>query len=326
METSFLFCRIISAFTALLLSGCANDSNPNADAPKGTDGIFEIEPDVPNCEPGKLSMDYQKRFVRRFNQIRAQHELPPVAITESELEPTQEAALAIVANAQISHGTSPNSLCYTEEANRSSIESLLLVSAGNEVGDPQDPDRVLRAWLQDLTQQDLGHRRWMLDPFVVKVAYGFVMGEAQVEFQYSPVIGATLDVIDNVEPNIDGSPDFVAYPYELYPSHLFAKEGDFSFSVIPDLSGRLVNAGKVSFVNASVTVQKDGEPMTVTNQRFYETHVMGDIAIGDKIIGVPNVLIWKVGGLEDNTRYTVTIADVLVEGESRDYEYTFTLF
>lgn len=330
METSSLFCRTTSVLGLVLLSfGCDSGSaNPNTNAPTGVEGIFEEAPDVPNCVPGKLSMQYQKRFVRRLNQIRAQHQLPPVAITESELGPAQEAALAIVANARIGHGMPRNSICFTEEANRSSIESLLLISAGNEVGDPQDPDRVLRAWMQDIGEQDLGHRRWILDPFVNQVAYGFVMGEAQVEFEFSPVIGATLHVIDMVEPDVTGNaPDFVGFPQGLYPSTFVGKEGDLSFSVIPDKTGRLVNAGKVTFVDTTVEM-KDGEKsMTVSGERFFESHPMGDISIGgNPVIGVPNVMLWRVEGLQDNVPYTVIVKDVMVEGELRDYEYEFTLF
>lgn len=305
-----------------LLWGCdqlGGDSGSGSGPQKGAGGIagiYEIEPNVPDCEPGQLTLEYQKRVVRRLNEIRALHQLPAVAITEAESPPAQEAALAIVANARINHGMTPDWLCYTEDGNRSSIESLLLISAGNEVGDPQDPDRVLGAWLADVGESTLGHRRWMLDPFLAQVSYGMVLGEAQVEFPYSPVIGATLDVVDGQEVDRSEVPDFVAYPHGLYPAHLVDLENAFlSFTVIADKTDRLENNELVDFTNAQITVKSGDDVKTVLDQRWY-----GDI------IGVPNVMMWRVEGLRHNQKYEVEITNVLVNEETKEYTYDFTVF
>ncbi len=313
---SLRYLHIISCVALL----CACDKGGSASGPQkgagGLAGIYEVEPNVPDCEPGKLTLDYQKRVVRRLNEIRALHQLPAVAIVESETPPAQEAALAIVANARINHGMTPDWLCYTDEGNRSSIESLLLISAGNEVGDPQNPDRVLGAWLADVGESTLGHRRWMLDPFLAQVSYGMVLGEAQVDFPYSPVIGATMDVVDGQEVDRSDVPDFVAYPQGLYPGHLVDLENAFlSLTVVADKTDRLENHELVDFTDAQIKVTQGDTELTVVDQRWF-----GDI------VGIPNVLMWRVDGLKPNTKYDVEITNVLVNEETREYTYDFTVF
>lgn len=299
-------------------SGCeALDPGSDSAESAGTPVVvFATSPDVGACVPGTLSEAYQASIIARLNQIRLLHELPPVTLASAEVAPAQAAALAIVANAQLSHGLSSNAFCYSSEAARSSSESLLFMSAGNQVGDVGDPDRFLVDWLRDTDVGNLGHRRWLLDPFLAEVAFGFVKGDPRVSFPYSPVVGAALDVKDDREIDLGWwVNDFVAHPYGLFPSSFFDKSWLLSFSLVVDKTKRLGSVDRVSFDAASVTVtDPTGAALAVADvQGRYD------------LMGVPNVLTWRVDGLADGVRYQVQVAGVSVDGAPRDYEYELVL-
>lgn len=304
--------------SVIALFGC-DELDPSDEGTASTANqtpLFATNPDVSTCTAGVLTDEYETSIVDRLNQIRLLHELPPVTIAEHELGPAQEAALVIVANATTSHGISSDAFCFTTEAARSSSESLLFLSAGNQVGNVHDPDRFLADWLRDAGIPSLGHRRWLIDPFLSEVAFGFVQGEPRVSFQFSPVVGAALDIDDENE--IDLSwwvNDFVAYPYGVYPSSFFDKSWVLSFSVIADKTTRLGSVDRVGLDSASVTVaDASGAALAVT-----------DVASHYELMGVPNALTWRVSGLKDGDRYDVHVAGVTVDGESREYEYDFVL-
>jgi hypothetical protein len=304
--------------TLVLSCGCEALDPSDESSAKTVDAppLFATAPDVASCSPGSLSDAYQERIIERVNQIRLLHELPPVSIADAELGPTQEAALVIVANATLSHGIGSDSFCYTSEAARSSSESLLFMSAGNEVGNVADPDRFLVDWLRDIDIPSLGHRRWLLDPFVSEVAFGFVQGDPTVSFPYSPVAGAALDIQDLNDVDLSWwANDFVAYPFGVYPASFFEKDWALSFSLIADKTQRLASVDRVSLDAVAVTVtDPSGNALVVTDvQSHYD------------LIGVPNALTWRVAGLEDGARYVVRISGVTIDGVAKDYEYEFVL-
>ena len=313
-------CRTVVPLLAMLVAtwGCdaLDQLSDPSESEKTHSPVFDTSPDVGACVPGTLTDAYEQGFVERLNQIRLLHQLPPVTLASAERASAQAAALAIVANAKVSHGLGSGAFCYTSEAARSSSESLLFMSAGNQVGDIGNPDRFLGDWLRDVDVGNLGHRRWLLDPFLAEVAFGLVQGEPRVSFPYSPVVGAALDVKDDRE--IDLSHwvnDFVAHPYGEYPSTFFDKSWLLSFSVVVDKTQRLGSVDRVAFESASVVLtDPSGAGLTVTDvQGRYD------------LMGLPNVLTWRVSGLEDGVKYDVRIAGVTVDGVPRDYEYELVL-
>lgn len=308
--------------TALLVSLALLGCDELSPADEGTSGaedeiaLYSTPPDVGACAAGELTPEYQERIVRRVNQIRLLHELPPVAISQSQGPAAQAAALLAVANAELSHSPSPSAFCYSPEAAEASSESLLFLSAGNQVGNVRDPDRFLGDWLRDAEVASLGHRRWLLDPFVAEVAFGFVQGEPKVDFPYSPVVGAALHVVDDRDVDLSWWPsDFVAYPFGLYPAGFVDRDWLFSFSVVADKSQRLGSVSKVSFSAATVEV---------TTESDIALGVSGVSASYD-LIGLPNVLTWRTDGVVNGERYTVHVGGVTVDGTVRDFEYEFLL-
>jgi hypothetical protein len=317
MRRALLLALSLLALPAL--SGC-DDLAPGDEgsSSNGGDGtpIFATEPDIASCTPGTLTDAYQEKIVDRLNEIRLLHQLPPVTIAESERAPAQEAALVIVANAQTSHGIGSDAFCYSSEAARSSSESLLFLSAGNQVGDIRNPDRFLADWLRDVNIPSLGHRRWLIDPFLAEVAFGFVSGKPRVAFPYSPAVGAALDIDDGEDVDLSfWVNDFVAYPHGLYPTGFFDKDWVLSFSVVADKTTRLGSVDRVNLDLASISVTNAaGAALPVT-----------DIVSHYELMGVPNALTWRVTGLVDGEHYAVTITGITVDGEPKDYAYDFVL-
>lgn len=310
----------ILPFLVLVLStGCEQFENSDEDTSSSSSDdivIWETEPNVGACASGSLTPQYQQRIVDRLNQIRLLHELPPVTVSTADPKPTQEAALLAVANAELTHGPAPNAFCYSPDAAQASAESLLFLTAGNQVGNIRDPDRFFVDWLLDVDVASLGHRRWLLDPFVSEVTFGLVQGTPHVDFPFKPVVGAALDVVGGPDVDLAWWPnDFVAYPYGLYPARFVDAGWLFSFSVIADHTKRLGSVDLVSFDAASVEITDEtGSALSVH-----------DIFGAYDLTGVPNVLSFRADGVELGVRYVVKVTGVTIDDQPRDYEYDFLL-
>lgn len=310
--------RVLFLLLVPVLAGCDDLGLEDEGSSSSADdlAIFASEPDVAGCVPGALTPEYQERILGRVNQIRLHHELPTIRFATAEAPATQAAALMAVANAELTHSPSPSAFCYSEAAAESSSESLLFLSAGNQVGNVRDPDRFLADWLRDTDVGNLGHRRWLLDPFVSEMAFGFVQGKPHVEFPYDPVVGAALHVVDDTDVDLGWWPsNFVAYPFGIYPAGFVDKDWLFSFSVVADKTKRLGSVDRVSFDTASVKV---------TDPSGASLPVHGTQGAYD-LTGLPNVLTWRVDGLNDGVKYTVKVSSVEVDDEPRDFEYELLL-
>ncbi len=85
--------------------------------------------------------------------------------------------------------------------------------------------------------------------------------------------------------------------------------------MIADPSARFNNRTQVDYGGVDISVEDaSGNVLTVT-----------DVAFDHVTSGLPNQLKWKVVGLEDNRRYTVTVSDVMVNGEARTFSYDVNL-
>ncbi|MES0491170.1 MAG: hypothetical protein ABUK01_14325, partial [Leptospirales bacterium] len=164
-------------------------------------------------------------------------------------------------------------------------------------------------WVVDDRVESLGHRRWILDPFLKYISYGRVDGNG--------VSAAALKVIHDESQDITKTNlNFVAYPYGDYPDRLFAKSWYLSFNAIVDRTSGWGNGQKnINYKKAKIEVRdpkgrKLGVSSIKTNYEGY---------------GIPNIIQWKTRGLANNVEYTVTIKNVTVNGKPKDYTYKFRL-
>lgn len=303
----------------LLVVGCDNPfEKPGHDRSDGSvgsaDALYDVEPDIPACDPGSLSPGFEARLLEYLNGVRDLHGLPRLRYDPDDDELVQAAALIFVANAQLSHSPYPEMLCYSEEGREGAEKSNILLSAGNQVGDVTDPARFIDEWMIDRGAAPVGHRRFLLDPFMEKVSFGMVVGEPQVDFPFHPVVGAALKVVGEEQPSLLLTDvELIAYPYQEYPAHLFAPDASLSFSVLASRFGYAPNQ-EVDFDGATITVRDGGTELPVH-----------DVFATNSLQGLPNIVQWQVDGLEEGVTYDVAIDDVVVLGEPRSYEYTFTL-
>jgi hypothetical protein len=172
-------------------------------------------------------------------------------------------------------------------------------------------DDFLALWMTEGGSSAIGHRRWILDPFLGKVSYGRVAVEAAGGVRSD---AASLKVFNFTSaPAVPtGIPTYVAYPQGDYPVRYFGTGDYMSFSAIASTSNKGSNGG-VNFTGATVTVSNAGANLAVT-----------DVSHDNQGYGLPNNIQWRVTGLQTNLTYTVSITGV-AGAPSSSYQYTFRI-
>lgn len=269
---------------------------------------------ISSCAPGQLRDSERTAVLNKLNEVRARHGLPAVSYDASEDGPAAEAAMYMVANKELTHTPSSSGLCYTANASRLAGSSNLdmLWTSGSSESTPSS--NAILDYLIDNNVSSLGHRRWVLYPFLNKTTYGRVDGRPSGTS--SMYMASVLKVIGNTSTNVSSmSNDFVAYPYGNYPKAEFGKSWFLSFSVVASKTNLNANGkSQANLDNATVSVTSGSSTLGVSEQ-----------LVDYSGYGLPNSLQWKVSGLQDNTDYTVTISNVVVNGTTRQFQYNFRL-
>lgn len=276
--------------------------------------LYTAQPDIAACNPGQLKPEVGQRVLAVVNDIRAHHALPPVTYAAAEEPAVQQSALMMAANGQLSHTPPASWLCYNAAGATAAGQSNIYLAMGGGLRYSQDADIVI-GWLTDtnnVAANNIGHRRWLLYPFLSTISYGRVAGRWQTSNRAD---GASIKVINTAQ-NIAGPlPDYVAYPYQDYPARYFDTNALLSFGVIANKTSNFGANATVNFSGATITVrQRGGAALTVSNVSF-----------DNDGFGLPNNLQWSVAGLAANTIYDVTINNVVVNGAARNYSYFFRL-
>ena len=294
---------------------------PPAPAPTGSwagnaAALFSTQPDVANCRPGTLLQSVRDDVLARLNAIRALHRLPAVSYSSADDEQATQAALMMAANGQLSHTPAASWKCYTTLGANGAGTSNLYGGLISPYLAYYTEDMYLGGWLTEtsnLVVDSVGHRRWLLDPFLGKIAYGRV---AQVLADGSRTDAAAMKVVTftgGVSVPAD-LPPFVAYPYGDYPARYFDPSSLLSFTVIADTTQRGGANATVDFSKATIAVSDGANALTVSSVSF-----------DNERYAVPNNLQFKVAGLKPGVSYSVKITGVGVRGTSTDYSYTFRI-
>ena len=267
------------------------------------DRLYAEVPNVNNCQAGRLRESAKNRALEAANQIRALHGLSPLRYSAFYDDQMQKASLIQEANPVATHFPPPSARCYTEEGAEGSQTSNISLSSAN-----LDPAAHIVHLTNDANPADLpsavGHRRWILNPFATYFSFGQVGKYATQKaagFLKEPVRTAQINA------------NFVAFPYETYPSNLLIEDPPWSFSLIVDKRNLSNNQGDF-FKNATITVTRisDETQLPIYN-RYTDIHGFG----------LPNFISWKVEGWEYDTLYEVDIKNVtLNDGTTRDYSYS----
>lgn len=276
--------------------------------------LYTAAPNIGACQTGQLKPAVGARVLAVLNDIRARHGLPAVTYSMAEEAASMQSALMMAANGQLSHTPPTDWKCYTTAGATAAGQSNIYLGYGSGLRYSQDAD-IMIGYLTDvdnLIANNIGHRRWLLYPFLSSVAYGRVAG---AEATRGRADGSSIKVINTTQNTAGPLPDFVAYPYQDYPARYYATGALLSFSVIADKTRNFGANAQVRFANATITVRpRDGAALTV-----------GNIAYDNDGYGLSNNLQWSVAGLTANTTYDVTIGNVVVAGTPKTYSYYFRL-
>lgn len=276
--------------------------------------LYVREPNVANCDAGELNPAERDKVLARLNEIRALHGLPAVAYEPNDNVYVTAAALIIAANEQLSHTPATTANCWSNDGYTGSEKSNLHIYMSSSSTTRESSEASVDGFLIDDNVSSLGHRRWLLDPFLFSTAFGRVDG-LWPDSTWGNVTGTALKVINDVQANISHmSPTYIAYPVGNYPASLFETDWFLSFSVLADVNNKANNAN-VDFSGATISVSSGGQALGVNSQSW-----------NNQGYGLPNVLQWKVTGLQANVDYAVTISNVkLPDGSMKDYSYSFRL-
>jgi uncharacterized protein YkwD len=286
-------------------------TSPGTSTPQ-SGAVFERQPVIASCDAGTLTLSEKQSVLAALNAVRALHRLPPVTYDSSTDIYEQKSALIGVANRALTHTPPTSFYCYTPEGAQGSNQSNLFLAGGYT---PASTESITR-FLVDEDVISLGHRRWVLHPFLSQTSFGRVDGV--------PLTGGTtrysamsLKVIGYPDANLTASDlSYVAYPEGVYPAQYFRHGWFMSFSVLANKTNTWANGvSAVDFANATVQVTGPGGAALQIAERSH--NYAG--------YGLPNFLQWKAFGTQSNVDYAVRIAGVRVNGQARDYQYTFRI-
>lgn len=278
--------------------------------------LYSAQSSIANCQAGQLSSSVTSAVLADLNAIRALHRLPAVTYSAGDEAAAQASALMQAANDTLSHTPPTSWRCYSSLGATGSATSNLYGGFGNGLSLMSD-DAVLAGWLTEtnnLVVDSVGHRRWLLHPFLGSVAYGRVAGASPTQTRAD---ASALKVFSNAGSNVANGtlPPFIAYPYQDYPARYFSTSSLLSFSVLANASPSSSANAQVNFVNARVTVTPRGGTALAISKQSYD----------NQGYGLPNNLQFAVAGLQAGTVYDVTITGVVTNGATQSYSYFFRI-
>ncbi|MXP09826.1 CAP domain-containing protein [Pseudoblastomonas halimionae] len=248
------------------------------------------------------------------NEIRALHNLPPVAHSAADDRAVQESALMMVANNALSHDPPSSWSCWTQ-AGRDAAASGNLAFRSGSFG---QNFMVFAGWMDEvdnLSIDSVGHRRWILDPFLTHTAFGRVVTSSGGGGYRSASVMRVFDLATSgATPS--GLPDWYAYPQGDYPAKYYDTRAIHSFSVIADKSTKWGANRNVDFSAASVTVRDQASGGVLS---------LSKVSYDNQGFGLPNNLQFLPAGVQEGRTYEVTIANVRVNASPREYSYTFRI-
>jgi hypothetical protein len=303
-----------------------NDGNPCTKNDVCTSGVCKGEseewtpscaygqsPNVAACQAGTTAEGSKTAALDEVNFIRGLSGLPPVVYSSGEDNKVQQASLMMVANDDLMHEPPAWWHCWTQAGFDGASTSNLYIMWGWD-SEPVIPWDAITGFLIDTGVESLGHRRWVLDPFLSQISYGAVHGKPKTQSEYPFAAAAALHVIGGPDGDIsDLDLDFVAYPVGPYPADYFDTSWYLSFSALVNKNSPWSNQD-VSYQYANIQVTTGGSQKTVHS-----------IKHSNQAYGLPNHIQWKVNGLLAGKTYTVIINDVKYDGDFLDYQYTFSL-
>ncbi len=272
--------------------------------------LYDVAPNPATCAPGTLKASVKAQFLADLNRIRALHNLPAVTYSSAEDQESADSSMIMAVNRNLSHDPPTTWTCWSASGDNGAGTSNLIGGWGSGLGFDTE-DGYLALWLNEGGSADIGHRRWILSPFLGKTSYGRVAYQSSSGDRVSTGTMRVFGFAGGVTVP-GGIPAFVAYPFGDYPIRYF-RAGDYlSFTAVPNTSSNGAN-NSVRFTGATISVTGPSGALAVSN-----------VSSDNLGYGVPNNVQWRTAGLQNNVTYTVQISGVTGSTQS-SYTYTFRI-
>lgn len=252
--------------------------------------------DPATCTPGTTDNAFRDAVVDRINVYRALAGLPGL-LTQHGLDETgmsQEAALMMAANGDISHTPPDGWSCYSEGGAAGALNSNLIVGVSGTA--------AVDAFMDDAGSDNyfVGHRRWLLYPPQQFIGVGDVGGDTQA---------SALWVLSGFGER-PATPNGVAWP----------PAGFVPYQMLPDGSNRWsISYPGADFSEALVTVtREDGTSLPVSIEPI-NNGGFGDATLVFRPQG------FDYGPPARDTRYDVSITGVAGNGVPAQFQYSVTV-
>ena len=261
--------------------------------------LYDIVPNVDQCDPGALTPAAKNRAQEALNEVRDLHGLPAVDYTTTFDMQMAEASLVQIANNTLTHFPPPEFNCYSQSAADGARSSNLGFATSGGV----DPAADVFGWTNDnfnlAALEAAGHRRWNLFPSLDRVSYGQVRGASALkvfDFGTAPPSAPPRNL------------DYVAMPEGIYP-YILVSAGDnptpWSLSMITP--GDAISQFDY-FSRAEVEVKTSGR-----RARTLKVH---SVYSDTDTFGLGNFLSWMVDDWKHDTQYIVTVSNIRTPGGS----------
>ena len=299
-------------FLISFFAACTNEPEEDIDSEEGIFNFyFDRIPDLGSCYEGILKDTRKQEALSYVNYVRSLHNLSPVSYDNTSDLQTQKAAFMSVANQTITHTPSVNSKCYSPEGADGCLASNLSFAGHSGFYPDHTDEYVIEGFMKEKNSPSIGHRRWILFPFLKCISYGRAFGKPEGSEFYLSASALKVIYSETQDVNVSSIP-FIAYPHNNYPSKLFETDCFLSFSVVFDKSKMWTNVG---FAFANIEVRNESNQSMPVSEKSYD--IDGS--------GMPNSIQWKVAHLVKGVLYTVSIKNVDVEGIKKDFQYNFKL-
>ena len=257
-------------------------------ASQNTESDISWTGSVPECRPGTVPQETLEKIFLRLSYFRKAVGLNNgIANNTTKSEKAQKAALMTHANGTLEHYPPSDWKCFTADGDEAAGKSLLTTTKNAAAIDSYIRD-------QGSDNYPVGHRRWLLWPRLQEIGVGNTSS-------YN-----AMWVIGNPGTRPADTPEFIAWPPQGYlPKQLAYPRWSFSIA-------------KADFENTEISMRvKNGENIALEIEEL--TGIYGD----NTIVWGPDV---NTNALTEDTTYTISLNNVVIEGSLKDFEYEVTLF
>ena len=261
---------------------------------RGADSQIGWTGSIGSCNPGTTTLNFRTGVLRRINYYRAMAGVPDdITFTGDFNARAQRVALMMAANQQLNHTPPATWNCATTAGRADANRSNLSMSNFGTTS--------IDAYMADsgASNNRAGHRRWLLNPPTRNMGTGDIPGS-------SPF--TRINALFVFDSRIFDNGTRTREPYVAWPPPGFVPQT----VVYPRWSFGIDDA---NFTNATVTVTRNGSAVTETRHAPQTGY-----GINTLVWDIPNTLAGRKG------EFHVRIAGVVVNGQTRSYEYGINVF